>query len=66
MQQRTAPERYDGAIDANHLVKDHGVDSSVVNRSQPAGRAQRRHLKLWLEMQHSADHAARKVGHEHD
>lgn len=65
-QQRTQPERYDGAIDAEHLIRDHGVDRAVVNRTQPAGRAQKRHLKLWLEMQHSADHAARRMTHDHE
>lgn len=66
MQPRAQAPEYEGAIDAEHLIKDHGVDRTVVNRSQPAGRAQKRHLKLWLEMQHSADHAARKVGHRHE
>jgi hypothetical protein len=64
--QTAPPERYDGAIDADHLVKEHGLDRAVVNRTQPAGRAQKRHLKLWLEMQHEADHVARRMSHAHD
>jgi hypothetical protein len=52
-------------VDVEHLVNEHGINRSALPVSTPRGRDARRNLTLLLEMKHSADHAQRKVGHDH-
>lgn len=53
-------------VSRDHLVRDHGVDPAAIPQSKPPRRGgAERHATLWLEMKHSADHAQRRVGHEH-
>lgn len=53
-------------VTPEHLISAHGMDPAVVQVSQPLRRGgAKRHATLWLEMKHAADHAQRRVGHEH-
>lgn len=52
-------------IDVEHLVQDHGIDRALLLVRPSGSRQARRHLTLFYEMKHSADHAQRKVGHDH-
>lgn len=52
-------------VDVDHLVKEHGIDRNALAVRQPNSRAAKRNLALYFEMKHSADHAQRKVGHDH-
>lgn len=53
------------AVDVDHLVNEHGIDRKALIIREPRGRAAQRNLALYFEMKHSADHAQRKVGHDH-
>lgn len=52
-------------VDVDHLVNEHGIDRKALKVQTPPGRAAQRHLALVFEMKHAADHAQRKVGHDH-
>lgn len=52
-------------VDIEHLVHDHGIDRKALVIRPARGRAAQRNLALYFEMKHSADHAQRKVGHDH-
>jgi hypothetical protein len=52
-------------VDVEHLVNDHGIDRRALTLTKPDNRNARRHVALYFEMKHAADHAQRKVGHEH-
>lgn len=53
-------------VDVEHLVKEHGIDRQALTMLPGQTRAQRRHLTLYYEMKHAADHAQRRVAHDHD
>lgn len=53
-------------VDVDHLVKEHGIDRNALALRTPDSRNAKRHVALFFEMRHAADHAQRKVGHEHD
>ena len=56
------------AVTPEHLIDDHGMDPKVL-RNRPVREVRglaARQTTLHMEMQHAADHAARKVGHNHD
>jgi len=55
-------------VTPKHLWEEHGLDRKVVKRlsgKRNQSEHVQRHLSLTLEMRHAADHAQRKVGHEH-
>lgn len=52
-------------IDLDHLVNDHGIDKKALPTGKASSRVAKRNLALYYEMKHSADHAQRKVGHDH-
>jgi hypothetical protein len=52
-------------VDVDHLVNEHGIDRKAVDVRPTNSRAAKRNLALIFEMKHAADHAQRKVGHEH-
>jgi hypothetical protein len=52
-------------LDVEHLVTDHGIDRKALGIGPVRGRGAQRNLALYYEMKHSADHAQRKVGHDH-
>ena len=53
------------AVDVDHLVNEHGIDRKALVVGPTRGRGAQRNLALIYEMRHAADHAQRKVGHEH-
>lgn len=53
------------SVDVDHLVSEHGIDKRVLTTQTPNTRAAQRNLALYFEMRHAADHAQRRVGHEH-
>lgn len=53
-------------VDVDHLVTEHGIDRKALTVRTPDSRNAKRHVALFFEMRHAADHAQRKVGHEHD
>jgi hypothetical protein len=56
-----------GSVTPEHLIEEHGVDPKVLHTPPREVRGlAARQVTLHLEMQHAADHAARKVGHTHD
>lgn len=52
-------------VNIDHLVNDHGIDRRALSVTTPRGRGAQRNLALYLEMKHSADHAQRKIDHDH-
>jgi len=58
-------QRQVAEVDLDHLVNDHGIDRKALPNGEVRSRAAKRNLALYFEMKHSADHAQRKVGHDH-
>lgn len=52
-------------VDVDHLVNDHGIDRALLVVRKPGTRGAARNVALFYEMKHAADHAQRKVGHDH-
>lgn len=66
MPQRAQPREQVPQVDFDHLVKEHGIDPAALRVGVGNRRDQRRHLALYYEMKHAADHAQRKVDHDHN